>query len=200
MGEYARKIYIKEQLKQITIRWHIYSWVVCPRAIVWVAIILYLTFHLRFFQLRSDSMASVYSGAGEGRYGTVAVRGQVEFGLQYNYKAGALEIHVKQCKDLAPVDTKRNRSDPYVKVPFLVDSIFPKRSFDRTQPNQVNFFRSTCYPTSRKVVKGKRRWRSTRSILRSMKRSNSTYLWMVLRPARFGWLFGIRTCLEETIS
>ncbi|KAJ3667174.1 hypothetical protein Zmor_002574 [Zophobas morio] len=71
--------------------------------------------------LRSDSMASVYSGAGEGRYGTVAVRGQVEFGLQYNYKAKALEIHIKQCKDLAPVDIKRNRSDPYVKVYLLPD-------------------------------------------------------------------------------
>lgn len=68
------------------------------------------------FQVRSDSMASVYSGAGEGRYGTVTVRGQVEFGLQYNYKAGALEILIKNCKDLAPVDVKRNRSDPYVKV------------------------------------------------------------------------------------
>lgn len=66
--------------------------------------------------VRSDSMASVYSGAGEGRYGTVTVRGQIEFGMQYNYKQGALEIHVKQCKDLAAVDTKRNRSDPYVKV------------------------------------------------------------------------------------
>lgn len=61
-------------------------------------------------------MASVYSGAGEGRYGTVIVKGQVEFGMQYNYKQGALEIHVVQCKDLAAVDTKRNRSDPYVKV------------------------------------------------------------------------------------
>lgn len=61
-------------------------------------------------------MASVYSGAGEGRYGTVTVKGQVEFGMQYNYKQGALEIHVVQCKDLASVDTKRNRSDPYVKV------------------------------------------------------------------------------------
>ncbi|KAF2895984.1 hypothetical protein ILUMI_10193 [Ignelater luminosus] len=71
--------------------------------------------------LRSDSMASVYSGAGEGRYGTVAVRGQVEFGLQYNYKAGALEIQIKQCKDLAAVDSKRNRSDPYVKVYLLPD-------------------------------------------------------------------------------
>ncbi|KAG8230855.1 hypothetical protein J437_LFUL010776 [Ladona fulva] len=71
--------------------------------------------------LRSDSMASVYSGAGEGRYGTVAVRGEVEFALQYNYKQGALEILVKQCKELAPVDTKRNRSDPYVKVYLLPD-------------------------------------------------------------------------------
>lgn len=75
----------------------------------------------KWLQLRSDSMASVYSGAGEGRYGIVAVRGQVEFGLQYNYKAGALEICVKQCKDLAAVDQKRNRSDPYVKVYLLPD-------------------------------------------------------------------------------
>lgn len=77
------------------------------------AIIFILKFHL---QVRSDSMASVYSGAGEGRYGTVTVKGQVEFGMQYNYKQGALEIYVAQCKDLAAVDTKRNRSDPYVKV------------------------------------------------------------------------------------
>ncbi|XP_075147717.1 bitesize isoform X2 [Haematobia irritans] len=71
--------------------------------------------------VRSDSMASVYSGAGEGRYGTVVVKGQVEFGMQYNYKLGALEIHVVRCKDLAAVDTKRNRSDPYVKVYLLPD-------------------------------------------------------------------------------
>lgn len=28
---------------------------------------------------------------------------------------------MKQCRDLAPVDTKRNRSDPYVKVYLLPD-------------------------------------------------------------------------------
>ena len=61
-------------------------------------------------------MASVYSGAGEGRYGSVVVKGQVEFGMQYNYKLACLEIHVVRCKDLAAVDAKRNRSDPYVKV------------------------------------------------------------------------------------
>lgn len=32
-----------------------------------------------------------------------------------------MEIYVKQCRDLAPVDTKRNRSDPYVKVYLLPD-------------------------------------------------------------------------------
>ncbi|XP_046865763.1 synaptotagmin-like protein 4 isoform X2 [Drosophila willistoni] len=71
--------------------------------------------------VRSESMASVYSGAGEGRYGTVVVKGQVEFAMQYNYKLGALEIHVVRCKDLAAVDSKRNRSDPYVKVYLLPD-------------------------------------------------------------------------------
>lgn len=71
--------------------------------------------------MRSDSMASVYSGAGENRYGTVTVKGNIEFGMQYNYKQGSLEIHVVQCKDLAAVDAKRNRSDPYVKVYLLPD-------------------------------------------------------------------------------
>ena len=56
-------------------------------------------------------MASVYS-QGEGRYGTVAVRGDVEFGFIYNFGSGSLDISIKQCKDLAPVDLKRNRSDP----------------------------------------------------------------------------------------
>jgi len=69
---------------------------------------------------RSESMASVYSADG-GRYGTVNVKGEVEFGLIYNLHTGSLELMIKQCKDLAAVDTKRNRSDPYVKVYLLPD-------------------------------------------------------------------------------
>lgn len=57
-------------------------------------------------------MASVCSAGAEGRYGTVIIRGEIELGLQYNYKEGQLEVHVAQCRDLAAVDTKRNRSDP----------------------------------------------------------------------------------------
>ena len=60
---------------------------------------------------RSESMASVYS-QGEGRYGAVNVKGELEFGFIYNMVSGSLDINIKQCKDLAPVDTKRNRSDP----------------------------------------------------------------------------------------
>jgi synaptotagmin-like protein len=69
---------------------------------------------------RSESMASVYS-QGEGRYGTVTVRGEVECGFIYSFGSGSLDISIKQCRDLAPVDLKRNRSDPYVKVYLLPD-------------------------------------------------------------------------------
>lgn len=66
-----------------------------------------------FFQARSDSMASVYSGAGEGRCcRSVVVTGEVEFALQYDYKHLTFEVHVTKCKNLAPVDVKRKRSDP----------------------------------------------------------------------------------------
>lgn len=64
------------------------------------------------FQGRSESVTSVYSAAGGGRYGTVTVTGEVLFGLNYNHKASILEINIKECRNLAAVDTKRNRSDP----------------------------------------------------------------------------------------
>ena len=57
-------------------------------------------------------MSSVYSAAGGANYGTVAVTGEILFGLSYNYKTGAMEVHIKECRNLAPVDEKRNRSDP----------------------------------------------------------------------------------------
>jgi len=47
----------------------------------------------------------------------------VEFAMQYNYKLSALEVHVVRCKDLAAVDAKRNRSDPYVKVGSIISTI-----------------------------------------------------------------------------
>lgn len=85
-------------------------------------------------------MASVYSGAGEGRYGTVVVKGNIEFGMQYNYKQNALEIHIVQCKDLAAVDTKRNRSDPYVKVYLLPDKSKAGKRKTKVKKHTLNPF------------------------------------------------------------
>ncbi|XP_055849459.1 synaptotagmin-like protein 2 isoform X2 [Episyrphus balteatus] len=70
------------------------------------------------FRGRSESLTSVCS---DYRYENVKVKGQVEFGMQYNYKINALEIHIVQCKDLAAVSSKRCKSDPYVKVYLLPD-------------------------------------------------------------------------------
>ncbi|CAG0916872.1 unnamed protein product [Notodromas monacha] len=51
----------------------------------------------------------------------VPVKGEVQFSVQFNEQGTNLEIHIKQCRELAAVDLRRNRSDPYVKVYLLPD-------------------------------------------------------------------------------
>ncbi|XP_072939907.1 uncharacterized protein btsz isoform X2 [Epargyreus clarus] len=89
-------------------------------------------------QARSESMASVYSGAGEGMRGNVTIRGEVQFSLLYNYRLGALEVGVKRCRDLAPIDVKRNRSDPYVKVYLLPDKSKAGKRKTKVKKNTLN--------------------------------------------------------------
>ncbi len=54
----------------------------------------------------------MYSDAGETHMGLIPVTGQILFGIDYNYKTGALEINIKECKNIAAVDSRKNRSDP----------------------------------------------------------------------------------------
>ncbi|XP_037973249.2 uncharacterized protein LOC105392014 isoform X1 [Plutella xylostella] len=89
-------------------------------------------------QNRSESMASVYSGAGEGTRASVMVKGEVQFSLLYNYRMGALEVGVRQCRDLASVDTKKNRSDPYVKVYLLPDKSKAGKRKTKVKKNTLN--------------------------------------------------------------
>ncbi|XP_059052794.1 uncharacterized protein LOC131847279 isoform X1 [Achroia grisella] len=89
-------------------------------------------------QARSESMASVYSGAGEGTRASVAVRGEVEISLLYNYRLGVFEVGVKRCRDLAPIDVKRNRSDPYVKVYLLPDKSKAGKRKTKVKKNTLN--------------------------------------------------------------
>ncbi|XP_074864067.1 synaptotagmin-like protein 2 isoform X2 [Carettochelys insculpta] len=65
----------------------------------------------------SGSVLSVYSGD----FGSVDAQGTVQFALDYDEKNREFQICVCQCKDLAVVDEKKGRSDPYVKTYLLPD-------------------------------------------------------------------------------
>lgn len=56
----------------------------------------------------SGSVLSVYSGD----FGSVDAQGTVEFALDYDEKNREFQVHVSQCKDLAVVDEKKDRTDP----------------------------------------------------------------------------------------
>ncbi|XP_032993396.1 synaptotagmin-like protein 2 [Lacerta agilis] len=65
----------------------------------------------------SGSVLSVYSGD----FGSVDAQGHVQFALDYDEKNREFQIFVSQCKDLAIVDEKKGRTDPYVKTYLLPD-------------------------------------------------------------------------------
>ncbi|CAL9684107.1 unnamed protein product [Knipowitschia caucasica] len=65
----------------------------------------------------SGSVMTMYSGD----FGNVDVQGTIHFSIHYVQKLREFHIFVAQCKDLAPVDPKRGRSDPYVKSYLVPD-------------------------------------------------------------------------------
>uniref|UniRef100_A0A8C8RCH0 Synaptotagmin-like protein 2 n=1 Tax=Pelusios castaneus TaxID=367368 RepID=A0A8C8RCH0_9SAUR len=65
----------------------------------------------------SGSILSVYSGD----FGSVDAQGTVQFALDYDEKNREFQIYVSQCRDLAVVDERKGRSDPYVKTYLLPD-------------------------------------------------------------------------------
>lgn len=67
---------------------------------------------LHLLQDSRESLASVYSNAGEINYGRIPVTGDIVFGLDYDHRHSVLKIDVRNCQNIAPVDTKHNRSDP----------------------------------------------------------------------------------------
>ncbi|XP_053397825.1 uncharacterized protein LOC123552334 isoform X2 [Mercenaria mercenaria] len=68
-----------------------------------------------------ESLASYYSDAGDIAYSNIPITGEILFSLNYNYKTNMLEVGVKQCRNIAVADTRRRRSDPYVKTYLLPD-------------------------------------------------------------------------------
>ncbi|XP_040857822.1 synaptotagmin-like protein 5 isoform X2 [Ochotona curzoniae] len=66
-----------------------------------------------------NSMTSVYSETGD--YGNVKVSGEILLHISYCYKTGGLYIFVKNCRNLAIGDEKKQRTDAYVKSYLLPD-------------------------------------------------------------------------------
>uniref|UniRef100_A0A0L8G3J5 C2 domain-containing protein n=1 Tax=Octopus bimaculoides TaxID=37653 RepID=A0A0L8G3J5_OCTBM len=85
-----------------------------------------------------DSLSSYYSNAGEVNYGKINVTGDIQFGLDYDYKTSCLEIRVKQCRNLAPADVKKNKSDPYVKSYLLPDKTKTGKRKTKVKKNSLN--------------------------------------------------------------
>ncbi|XP_071353003.1 synaptotagmin-like protein 2 isoform X2 [Trachinotus anak] len=75
----------------------------------------------------SSGMASVSSLSGSvmtmysGDFGNVEVQGNIQFSINYVQRLREFHIFVAECRDLAAVDPKRGRSDPYVKSYLVPD-------------------------------------------------------------------------------
>ncbi|XP_070685533.1 uncharacterized protein sytl2b [Pempheris klunzingeri] len=75
----------------------------------------------------SSGMASVSSLSGSvttmysGDFGNVEVQGNIQFSINYIQRLREFHIFVGECRDLAAVDPKRGRSDPYVKSYLVPD-------------------------------------------------------------------------------
>ncbi|XP_068174102.1 synaptotagmin-like protein 2 isoform X2 [Antennarius striatus] len=66
---------------------------------------------------RSGSVMTMYSGD----LSNVEVQGSLQFSINYIQKLKEFHIFVAECRDLAAVDLKRGRSDPYVKSYLIPD-------------------------------------------------------------------------------
>ncbi|XP_037078640.1 synaptotagmin-like protein 4 [Pollicipes pollicipes] len=86
---------------------------------------------------RSDSLGSVQS-TGEARYGTVTVRGDIELAVRHRSGQHELELGVHRCRQLAAADTRRNKSDPYVKVYLLPDRSKSGKRKTKTKKHTLN--------------------------------------------------------------
>ncbi|KAK6485491.1 synaptotagmin-like protein 5 [Huso huso] len=83
-----------------------------------------------------NSMMSVYSETGD--YGDVSISGEILLNITYNYKTGALNILVKECRNLAIADEKKQKTDPYVKAYLLPDKSRQSKRKTKLKANTTN--------------------------------------------------------------
>lgn len=100
---------------------------------------------------RTGSLLSVYSDAGD--FGTVEVRGSVEFAVMYS-PVGELIIMIEQCQDLAIANPRKQRTDPYVKTYLYPDKSRRSKRKTTIKKRTVNpvFVESLRYKVKREEL------------------------------------------------
>eukprot|EP00794_Sanderia_malayensis_P000447 gene447-1088_t len=83
------------------------------------------------------SMTSVYSGISP-IYGSVPIKGEIQFALKYLSGTSTLEVHIFRAKDIAAADAKKNISDPYVKAYLLPDKTKASKRKTKVKHKTVN--------------------------------------------------------------
>ncbi|GFW18061.1 synaptotagmin-like protein 5 [Trichonephila clavipes] len=109
----------------------------------------------------SASMTSVYSAA-SCHYGFVTVSGDVLFGLNYNQKSQMMEVFIKECRNLAAIDVRHNKSNPYVKVYLLPDKTRSGKRKTKTKKSTVNpvFNELLRFPVLKNELESRTLWLS----------------------------------------
>ncbi|KAM6985095.1 synaptotagmin-like protein 5 [Aplochiton taeniatus] len=83
-----------------------------------------------------NSMMSMYSETGD--YGNARVSGEMLLNVSYSYKTGALTVLVKECRNLATGDERKQRTDAYVKAYLLPDKSRQSKRKTSIKANTIN--------------------------------------------------------------
>ncbi|XP_068926438.1 synaptotagmin-like protein 3 isoform X2 [Petaurus breviceps papuanus] len=72
--------------------------------------------------IKRGSLASISSDCTEvGSFDNANITGEIQFALQYDFKASTLEICIKGCRNLAFGEEKKKKCNPYIKTYLLPD-------------------------------------------------------------------------------